>query len=43
MEPLQIHEVHLWCTRPETLAAQGAYTAARALLTADEAERLAGC
>jgi hypothetical protein len=21
MEPLHIHEVHLWCARPETLAA----------------------
>jgi 4'-phosphopantetheinyl transferase len=40
MEPLHIHEVHLWCARPETLAAQAAYAAARALLTADEAERL---
>ena len=36
MEPLHIHEVHLWCARPETLAAQAAYAAARALLTADE-------
>jgi 4'-phosphopantetheinyl transferase len=41
MEPLHIHEVHLWCARPETVAAQAAYAAAGALLTADEAKRLA--